>query len=628
MNPKFKILIIILIYGISTYLFLTPYSQKMDKEIFGNSGDPLAVSSMLYWNHNKLINDIPNINNLNEFYPMKNSIIIGDIMIGNQIIYSFLWLFTQNPILLLNLIVLTSFFLCAVTMFYLTYSISGSLLGAFVAGFIFGFNPLKLGVSQIQFMTIFWFPLIFLFFYKFLKDKKLKHGVLFAITLSIQMLSSFYVGYMLCIALLIFFVLYVKPYKMETFSTQFYMKLAMIAIIIISIVGPTALTYSNSLNSNKFKPYLGEVVQYSANLDDYLQARPQNLIIGKLNTKTQPNKLTFEEGFFNFLRDTFSKQVGDMGGEKLPGSNLKEQLSFEKFSSIINNNSSEKNVFLGILPFVLSFFAYKYAKKTQDIEKSKVINIYVIILIAFLILSLGPFLIIFGHFAYIPLPYLVLYYLMPAFDVMRVASRFSYMAMFCVSVLSCFGTIYIVDVLSQKYKKFKYLSKPSVIVLLMTLLMTLEFITYPVQSEAVPVGEDVPKVYKWLKELEIFGGIAEVPSIKGDLSKYNEKYGNRKSEMINREVLYYYYSTHHKKPIINGHGSFQPKSYFEITSSLNNISKPKSKEILKGYNVNTFVVHYNFFDEEDKIIWSDENIEKAGLKMIAEFENEKVFTWK
>ena len=98
--------------------------------------------------------------------------------------------------------------------------------------------------------------------------------------------------------------------------------------------------------------------------------------------------------------------------------------------------------------------------------------------------------------------------------------------------------------------------------------------------------------------------------------------------MVDREILYWYYSCYHLKPIINGHSTFFPETYFEITRSLNDISNPESVKLLKNYNVSLFIVHQDFFDEEDEVIWSEENIEKAGLEKIAEFERDVVYRWK
>ena len=132
----------------------------------------------------------------------------------------------------------------------------------------------------------------------------------------------------------------------------------------------------------------------------------------------------------------------------------------------------------------------------------------------------------------------------------------------------------------------------------------------------------------WYVYEKIEGGVAEVPSIKGDLTKYDEEYGDRRSDFIVREIEYWYYTTYHHKHIVNGFSTFPPDSYYEITKSLNDISNPESVEILKNYNVNTIIVHRDLFDEEDMLIWSDENIDSAGLEIAAVFGSDIVLKWK
>ncbi|RKY84730.1 hypothetical protein DRQ09_08190, partial [candidate division KSB1 bacterium] len=461
----------------------------------------------------------------------------------------------------------------------------------------------------------------------FLKDKKWRDIILASVFFSLQVLSSFYIGYMLSIGLLVFFVFYCWKTRENILSNKFLLKLITGFLICLVFVGPFAYVYYTTTKKYQFRHYLGEVVQYSANLDDYIQARQTNLLFGKLRYDTPVGELPFEERLFNFLRAKMGSKVGSLGAEKLPGESLEEKLYFERFSKVINRPSNEKNVFLGILPFIIAVLGFIYSKRLENTCKKNLIVIFFFLMMFFLVLSFGPFLIVLGHFTYIPLPYLFFYYILPAFNVMRAPARFAYMVIFFISVLSGFGILFVRDYLNAKDMKSPFLWK-GIVYSLILIVLTVEFLTIPVKMEYIRTGKHIPEIYKWLGKQEISGGVAEIPTIRGTLSKYDPKYGKRKSEMVDRENLYWYYSCYHLKPITNGIGSFYPDSYFKITRSLNNIVSPESVKLLKNYNVSLFILHKDKFDDEDRLNWTEENIEKAGLEKVIEFGTDVVLKWK
>src|SRR5262245_43232513 len=66
-------------------------------------------------------------------------------------------------------------------------------------------------------------------------------------------------------------------------------------------------------------------------------------------------------------------------------------------------------------------------------------GLFGIILVAFFLLSLGPYLVVLDRKTSLPLPYLLLYYVVPGFDALRVPARFGLMAVLAASVLAALG---------------------------------------------------------------------------------------------------------------------------------------------------------------------------------------------
>ncbi|MFC1730165.1 hypothetical protein ACFL6I_07480 [candidate division KSB1 bacterium] len=626
---KKSIFYIIVIYFILNCLFTFPLLRQSFDHICFSSGDPLAIVNVFFWYSENIFSNFGNPFNGHVFYP--NSLdYLSDILLGDQIIFAPFYALTGNPVFATNMVVFCSFFLSALTMFALSYYWTKDYRISFIAGLIFGFSPIKLGIGQVQFMPIFWIPLFFLFFDKFLRHLRVKDFLLAALFYSIQTLSSWYVGYMLSLSILCYAVVFfIRNRHSLQFKRIALRSIPGIALILI-MVSPFALYYLRFTSAHSLKKPLGETVQYSANPSDYFKANRKNVIFGKLRwANPVVDELPMEKAVFETALKVMGDNVNALGASKLPGETVEERLTFERFSSIINRESNEKSLFMGFIPVILSLLGvYWWVRKRPHSEDGKSESfmkeytiMFSLIALLFIILSLGPFLLILGHFTYIPLPYLLFYYILPAFDIMRVPSRFGVMVMFALSALSVAGLVRLKEMITDR--SFTRIAVPCIAIVFL-----LEALSIPVTMEKVPVGDEIPEVYVWLRDREIEGGVAEVPSVKGNLTKYDEKYGDRRGDFINREVMYWYFTTCHQKPIINGYATFYPDSYFEITGSLNDIANPESVRILRNYDINTFIVHRDFFDDEDMVIWSDANIAAAGLKIVAGFGSDLVLEWK
>jgi len=619
---KKNILIVAGIYLVCMFIFTYPMVFRADSHIYNGRGDPVSINNVMFWNNYNIFHGESNIFKLRQFFPLESESLAHDMIIGNQLIYAPAYALSHNTIFATNMVVLTSFLLSALSMFLLAYYWTRNALVSFICGFIFGFSPLRLGNSQIQFMTIYWIPVFFIFFDRFLRCKKTKDIILSSVIFSFQALYSWYITHMFILCILCYFITFIIIHRKTFKIKEYVLKSFAGVVIILLLIGPFAYHYYKISKTHSFKHPLGTAAQYSASFpDDYFLARDINLIFGKFRfERPVVESLPLEKELFSALVKLLGNKVNYFGAERLPGDTAEERLTFERFSGIINRQSTEKNLFLGMLPFVLGIMGFIHFRRKKERPLSEMTKLFLWVGILFFVLSFGPFLIMFGHFTYVPLPYLLLYYVFPAFNIMRVPARMAYMVMFSLSILSGAGLVYLLEKFKDKRKRIYIIT--GVIVILV-----LESVTIPVKMVDIKTGDEIPEVYGWLRDVRIEGGVAEVPSVKGTLSKYDMEYGERRGEFIDREIMYIYYTTYHLKPIINGVATFYPDSYFEITQCLNNISEPESVRTLKEYNVNLFIVHKDYFDEEDKLIWSEENIAKAGLEKVKEFGSDVVYTW-
>ncbi|MCP4726540.1 MAG: hypothetical protein GY863_15960, partial [bacterium] len=393
-------------FFILTIIFTYPLLFNSQDHIYRAIGDPLAVSNLFSWNYHSIFVEPGNIFDYRWFFPEPLSA-TGDIVIGDQILYAPIYFLSGNPVFSTNMLIFLSFFLSAAAMFILIFYWTGDYKLAFISGLIYGFSPLRLGNGQIQFMTIFWIPIFFLFLDKYLKKLRIKDLIIAALIYSVQVLSSWYTGYMFTMLILCYLIVYYVFHRRNFNLKLFLLKSVPGILLVMVIVGPFAYYFSKMISSNEYVKPLGETVQYSANPDDYFIADEYNLIAGNLRfEKPLINELPLEKKIFETALGVLGDRVNALGADKFPGESVQERLPFERFSSTINKRSSEKNLFLGFVPLILSIIGIMRIKKLKDENLRNLTLVFSIIALVFVIFSWGPFLMIFGHFTYIPLPYL------------------------------------------------------------------------------------------------------------------------------------------------------------------------------------------------------------------------------
>jgi hypothetical protein len=180
----------------------------------------------------------------------------------------------------------------------------------------------------------------------------------------------------------------------------------------------------------------------------------------------------------------------------------------------------------------------------------------------FVALSLGRDVAVFGR-ELGPGPYRLLYYGLPGFQLVRIPERLALLAMLFVALLV--GRA--LTVLPPRV--------PRAVVILLAALVPLEHLS-PLATERVPVGGDVPAVYRWLATQPV-RAVAEVP-VHGE-------------GLVRKETIEAYFSTYHWKPVIHGYTAYP----LLVTKVMRRMAAEFPSEValqaLGRVGVDTVVVH-------------------------------------
>ena len=223
------------------------------------------------------------------------------------------------------------------------------------------------------------------------------------------------------------------------------------------------------------------------------------------------------------------------------------------------------------------------------LRKTK-LNFWLIAAAASFILALGPALHVFrntihiGPLPFIPLPYTVLYYLLPGFSGFRTPSRWIILTAFslCVAI-----SIYFAKKITWRWA------------IILSALVILE-VNFPFKYFRVPARADFPPEQIWLKDNYIGAPIIQFPI-----------YGWFDGDKIGVETLREYYSTVHWHPMFNGYSGYSPTEWEE-----------KVKWLQKNFP-STETIKY-LADLRIKLVLAPSSWQ-IPLKSVADFPNTKIY---
>ena len=214
-------------------------------------------------------------------YGFKDSLFLNEHYLFHAFMVLPLYLLTKNIIFSVNLMTVLIIVFNFLAMYVFSFYLTKRVLPAVLAGTIFTLGPYVFArfPDHLLLITLFWIPLIFLFFEKSLKDPNGKNSFLFFLMLTGQSLSSIYYSVFLTVILPIYIIIRFVQTKV---SVRRFLNWGTFigAAILILVVAVTALAYYPTLSSDKIDRSPDAKVNFSAHLTDWLFMPPNNLVYG------------------------------------------------------------------------------------------------------------------------------------------------------------------------------------------------------------------------------------------------------------------------------------------------------------------------------------------------------------
>jgi len=508
--------------------------------------DPMLNAWTLKWDLRQLAHNPLNLFNANIYFPNRYTLAYSEQQIVTAVLSLPAMGLTGNPIAAMNFMTIFHFFLCSLGAYLLVTHLTKNRLAGVAAGVAFAYAPYKLTqMLHLPMLAAGFIPLTLLFLHRYCEDGRVSDAALAALFLVLQVLSTWYYGFMLAVAVLVFLVVRLIVNRL-TFTLKWTLVLAGSLVIAAALIVPFALPYLKVRQEEpRFERKVEEVDLFSADLQDFGAAPAASLVWGRL---TRP------------VRENTSKRGGP----------------------------SERCIFPGLVPLVLGIggAVYLFRRRYAYREGRFWFWYYVPLLVISVVLALGTSLYLFGRRFDIYMPYEFLYRFFPGFKALRVPARFSIFIALSLAVLGGFA----VKGVYEWFRKGHRARTAVLACLLLVALLCVDLMSAPATMASVPKESQFPMVYHWLKQQE-----GEAPTVEVPLALYRPRTFEAglqyEATWLGFESWRTYYSTLHWKKLVNGYSGYIPETYYQAVKACRRFPSDEAMRYLKALGVRFIIVH-------------------------------------
>lgn len=170
-------------------------------------GDVRLVAWTLAWNNHAMLDGVASYWDANIFYPAKQTLALSEHLFAISLFSLPVYATTRNPALSYNVVWLLSFPASAVASHWLAWRYTRDHLASMLAGVIYAFCFFKiLHGAHLQILWTFWLPMGMLLLAWWFERPRWVTAIALAVVITLQALSSWYVGVLIVLAVVIFFV--------------------------------------------------------------------------------------------------------------------------------------------------------------------------------------------------------------------------------------------------------------------------------------------------------------------------------------------------------------------------------------------------------------------------------------
>lgn len=251
-------------------IFTYPLVLAPSKANRFDSHDAMLNAWILSWDLHRLSSGRIDVFDANIFYPEKNTLALSDNLLTAALVVLPLRLFTDNPILLVNMALLAALVTSALAAFVLARHFWGSIHGAALAGILFGFGSYHWGhLTHLQLQWTFTVASALYFARRIREGAGLPASLGMAVSVAATFgCSGYYAVYLLTALPLFVAIDFLKP---TTQRTRAAVDLGVAGLLSVLFSLPLVLPYLSKFSSGHQRS-VEAMIRYSADYSAYVSS--------------------------------------------------------------------------------------------------------------------------------------------------------------------------------------------------------------------------------------------------------------------------------------------------------------------------------------------------------------------
>jgi len=593
----------VLLFALASIVFTYPLAAHLSDHVPGDPHDSLYTLYALSYDY-RVLGGEGSILGANIFYPNQGTLFYGVPLFGLALIGAPIRLFSRNPVLLFNILFLSSFFLCGAGLYFLARRLTDSRPAALLGGLVFAFFPYRFAhISHLEILYFAWIPFCLLFMHRFFEKASWGNAVGMAVFFILQVLCCAYYGAFFALFAFLFVVYYAA--KTGFWKTgRFWSRAAVFAALCLAVLGPYFYSFIKLHQGMRFLRPRWEVELFSAQLQNFLAVPPWNRLWGGLTGGLGGHEWQLYPGLVPLvLFVLYWRSIRHEALSAEPRGRPARRSPLWRIWDAINAVVVLSTVFLAATPgFKAVAAGVKISgRRLQDPLTLLIISLvgrclfdgrirgrihrvlqtagtapkyYTAAVVAAGALSFGPSVRIFGR-KILTGPYEWVYRWVPGFQSLRASSRFTVVVMLGLAVLSAMAAARFLNRMPARRRM--------VAVGILATVVLLEYFSVPIPLSSVPLGREVPAIYAVVAALPAEATLVELPMPTRD----NEEW---------RESWPVYYSIYHWKRLVNGYSGYSPPAYRVVREAMQEFPSKSAFDLLESLEVGYVLVRTRDFD--------------------------------
>ncbi len=545
--------------------------------------DALLQGFILNWDLRTLVTHPLDVLNLPIYHPERNALTYTDMHFGEALVAAPAAALTRNPAVAYNSVVFFACVASAWAMYRLVRLFGISRAGAFVCGLLFAFGPYRFGsMANLNLLQTEWIPLGLFFAFRAAWRGRTRDLMAAGLVLALQSYFSWYYTFYLATALALFVAYRLAGGWLRPRELVGRRALGVVAVLALAVL-PTVLPYVvERLTVSGFRRTLGMAAVASADVFDYLRVNVQNRLLGGVPwlSGDQPYwpgtvAVTLAVlGVWAARRGAFPARAADDGPP---------------------SRSEDSSV--GRRPRGWPA-ARAWLRRTA--RRWRAHGYFLLLAASGFVISLGPILHVGGLRLPVPLPYAVMFFVVPGYSSMRAPGRCAVLVLTAVVALAGFGYEWCRRRAPAGAGRTSLFAGTSVLALGLAWSVPFPLVRFPMRA-------DMPPIYRWLAAQPDSPPMLDLPVPRTEADEGD------------RDVTRQIYALYHRKPLVNGTSGFVPPRHQAMRYAMQRFPAQDALRAAAALGTRIVIVHYGDWPPATAARLRRAAARAPGLEQVAAF---------